>query len=444
MDEGLLSPVTARTSDAASDSAVLVALVEAEAALTRALASTGAAPRSAGLAVGGLDPEWAATLDVAALARDAVAGGNPVIPLIPLLKQRVAEFDADAAAWIHRGATSQDILDTALMVVARSASERAVESLGRAARALADLAERHRDDPAAARTLTQHAVPTTIGARAAGWLRGIVATRRDLSDAAAALPAQLAGAGGTLASFVELFGTDVAASLPAAFAAELGLAAPDAPWHTDRRPVTRLGDALAGVIASTGVFAGDVATLSRTEIAEVSVAGGGGSSAMPQKQNPVEAVLIRSAALRAPGLAAQLQLSAGLALDERPAGAWHAEWPALRDLLQLAVGTAALAEDLASGLVFDVEGARANLGITGGLIVSERLGIVLTPLVGKARFDALIREASGGADLAGLVRALPEASVLDVDDLVDPARYTGLAGQLVDAAVRRARQEGIR
>ena len=159
---------------------------------------------------------------------------------------------------------------------------------------------------------------------------------------------------------------------------------------------------------------------------------------MPQKQNPVDAVLLRSAALRAPGLAAQLHLAAGLAVDERPDGAWHAEWPALQELLRLALGASARAAELAEGLSLDAERARGNLALTGGLIVSERLGIVLVPLIGKARFDALIADAAAGGDLVTLVRALPEAAGLDVDALLDPGRYAGLAPALVDTALDAA------
>jgi 3-carboxy-cis,cis-muconate cycloisomerase len=330
------------------------------------------------------------------------------------------------------------------MTLGRSVSWRVTESLSHTAGALLALAQTHRDDPAAARTLTAHAVPTTLGLKAAIWLGSIVRARRRLLDVAERLPAQLGGAAGTLASFVEWFGADEAGAMPGAFAHELGLQAPDVPWHTDRWPVTELGDALAAVVAAVGTFASDVALLSRTEIGEVSISGGGGSSAMPQKQNPVDAVLIRSAALRAPGLAAQLHLAAGLAVDERPDGAWHAEWPALQELMRLALGASAHAAALASGLTFNVDRARANLDLTHGLIVSERLGVVLVPLIGRERFAALIAAASSGEDLGVLVRALPEASDLVVAALLDPAQYTGLAGVLTGDTVRRALQEGIR
>ncbi|GAA2001225.1 lyase family protein [Microbacterium ulmi] len=443
-DAGLLSPVTAGAGDAASDRAVVEHLAGAELALLRAFVAAGLAPAhvrdAAYRAAAG---PWYG-IDLAALAHASVEGGNPVLPFLPLLRERLARIDPDAATWVHRGATSQDILDTALMSLGTSVAGAVGTELRWAASSLVALAEAHRDDPAVARTLTQHAVPTTLGLKAATWLRAVLHARRRLAEASARLPAQLGGAGGTLASFVALFGADAAARLPALYAHELGLQAPDAPWHTDRWPVTELGDALAAVVAAAGMVASDVAQLARTEVGEAAVAAGGGSSAMPQKQNPVDAVLVRSAALRAPGLAAQLHLAAGLAVDERPDGAWHAEWPALQELMRLALGASAAVARLARGLTLDADRARANLGLTGGLVVSERLSIVLVPLIGRDRFDALVADAVAGADLRDLVRALPEASGLDLADLLDPTAYAGLSGVLVEQAVRRARQDGIR
>ncbi|HWM15694.1 MAG TPA: lyase family protein [Microbacterium sp.] len=444
LDVGLLSPVSIGAGHEASDRSVFSHLVGAELALLRAFVATGVAPESVGAAAHAVRMDLWLDLDLPAFAQASVAGGNPVIPLIPLVRERIAAQDPDAAAWVHRGATSQDILDTALMTLGREVSWTVTESLSLAAGALITLAQRHRDDPAAARTLATHAVPTTLGLKAATWLRSIIRARRRLLEVVERLPAQLGGAAGTLASFVEWFGADQAAALPGAFAGKLGLQTIEAPWHTDRWPVTELGDALAAVVAAVGSFGTDVALLARTEIGEASVADGGGSSAMPQKQNPVDAVLIRSAALRAPALAAQLHLAAGLAVDERPDGAWHAEWPALQELMRLALGASAHAAALASGLTFHVDRARANLDLTHGLIVSERLGIALVPLIGKERFASLIAAASAGEDLGALLRALPEASELDVADLLDPAQYTGLAARLTDDAVRRALQDGIR
>nr|WP_274636147.1 lyase family protein [Microbacterium bovistercoris] len=456
----LLSPVTVGHDAAVADAAVLAALIAAEVALTRAWVRVGTAPDAAadavsaafgatgvgrhgagieiaghdaaGMDTSGIDTAGIDTagIDIGALAAASVAGGNPVIPLVPQLKARVP---AEARTWVHRGATSQDILDTALMLIARDAVAQIGSALAEAQSALAALAAAGRDQTAAARTLTQHAVPTTVGLRAATWLRGVrrAAGRIDALE----LPAQLGGAAGTLAAFTEIGGADAAARLPAAFARELGLTAPEAPWHTTRWPVTELGDALVQTIDAVGVIAADVATLSRTEIAELSESAGGGSSAMPQKQNPAESVLIRSAALRAPHLAATLHTAAALAVDERPDGAWHAEWPTLRELLRLALGATAHAAQLVAGLRVHGEAVARNLALTHGLIIAERLSIVLTPLIGKDRVAALVQAAAGGGDLAAAVRALPEASGIDVDRLLDPSAYTGLAARLVEDAI---------
>jgi len=442
VDAGLLSPVTVGHDDAVTDAAILDALVTAEVALARAYGGQtpdGVVPeierefgwtgQASGCRDHGLDP--------GALTAASVSGGNPVIPLVGALKARVS---AAARSWVHRGATSQDILDSALMVVGRRAAGQIVTSLRSTELALGAFAHAHRDEVAAARTLTQHAVPTTVGLRAAAWLRGVRRAADRLEEVAGALPAQLGGAGGTLASFVEFAGP-AAADLPAAFARELGLAAPDAPWHTTRWPVTELGDALVQGIDAVGVIAADVATLSRTEIGELAEGAGGGSSAMPQKQNPAASVLIRSAALRAPQLGATLHLAAALAVDERPDGAWHAEWPTLRELLRLALGATAHAHRLVAGLRVDSAAVARNLAATRGLIVAERLSIVLGPLIGPDRVSALVAAAGRGEDLRVLLAAVPEASHLDVDGLLDPAGYVGLAGELIDSAVAEGREE---
>lgn len=444
IDVGLLSPVTIGHDDAVTDAAVADALVTVEVALARAWAEAGVAPVKAAEAIsaafGWRGPGSACRdhgIDVTELALAGVAGGNPVIPLVGMLGARV---DAQTRPWIHRGATSQDILDSALALVARAASARVSTSLAATEEALARFAAEHRDLVAAARTLGQHAVPTTIGLRAATWLRGVRRARARLDAAAAALPAQLGGAAGTLASFVQIAadnavdetGAEVAERLPALLAAQLGLAAPEAPWHTTRWPVTELGDALVQSVDALGVIAADVVTLSRTEIAELSECEGGGSSAMPQKQNPAASVLIRSAALRAPQLGATLHLAAALAVDERPDGAWHAEWPTLRELLRLALGAAGTAVRLTAGLRVDAAAVRHGLGLTNGLIVAERLSAVLGPRLGKARVAELVAAARDGGDLATILAAMPDLSGIDVRELLDPARYTGLAGVLVD------------
>ncbi|MFF7333109.1 3-carboxy-cis,cis-muconate cycloisomerase [Streptomyces sp. NPDC008150] len=428
-----------RAATTTSDSAFLRALLDAEAALTRAQAALGLAPAAAARAV--TAAAHAGHFDAHSLAVRARAGGNPVIPLVADLTKATGE---QYGPYVHRGATSQDIMDTATVLVAVRTLEPLLADLGRTADALAVLAAAHRDTPMPGRTLTQHAVPTTFGLKAAGW-RSLVLDARDRVTAVRdSLPAQLGGAAGTLAAFTAYGATD-ATALPAAYARELGLAAPLLPWHTLRTPLADLAGCLALTAGALGKFAEDVLTLSRTEIAEVAEAGGGGSSAMPHKANPVRSTLIAAAARRAPQLAATLHGSL-VAGDERPAGAWHAEWEPLRDLLRLTGGAARDAAELAAGLRVFPDTMRQHLDSTHGLIVSERLSAELAPVLGRARAKELLTELARrahaeGRDLAGLLaESLAGEDVpadLDPAALTDPARYTGSAGTLTDRALER-------
>ncbi|GGZ77162.1 MULTISPECIES: 3-carboxy-cis,cis-muconate cycloisomerase [Streptomyces rochei group] len=436
-DAGLLAPGWAGSpaADATDDRALVRALLDAEAALTRAQAGLGLAPEEAARAVTeAADP---ARFDASSLAERARGGGNPVIPLVADLTKAVGE---EHGPYVHRGATSQDILDSALMLVAARALEPLLADLGRTERALARLAAEHRDTAMPGRTLTQHAVPTTFGLKAAGW-RALVLDARDRTAAVrSALPAQLGGAAGTLAAF-GAYGAPDPLALPAAYARELGLCAPLLPWHTLRTPVADLAGCLAFAAAALGKIAADVLTLSRTEIGELAEGSGGGSSAMPHKANPVRSTLIAAAARRAPQLAATLYGSLA-AEDERPAGAWHAEWEPLRDLLRLTGGAARDAAELTEGLQVRPEAMREHLALTHGLIVSERLSAELAPVLGRARAKALLTELAGRTytedrSLAELLAEVPELKGLDLTALTDPARYTGSAGALTDRALER-------
>ncbi|RSS24695.1 3-carboxy-cis,cis-muconate cycloisomerase [Streptomyces sp. WAC08452] len=436
-DAGLLAPGWAGSpaADATDDRALVRALLDAEAALTRAQAGLGLAPEEAANAVTeAADP---ARFDASSLAERARGGGNPVIPLVADLTKAVGE---EHGPYVHRGATSQDILDSALMLVAARTLEPLLADLGRAERALARLAAEHRDTAMPGRTLTQHAVPTTFGLKAAGW-RALVLDARDRTAAVrSALPAQLGGAAGTLAAF-GAYGAPDPLALPAAYARELGLCAPLLPWHTLRTPVADLAGCLAFAAAALGKIAADVLTLSRTEIGELAEGSGGGSSAMPHKANPVRSTLIAAAARRAPQLAATLYGSLA-AEDERPAGAWHAEWEPLRDLLRLTGGAARDAAELTEGLQVRPEAMREHLALTHGLIVSERLSAELAPVLGRARAKALLTELAGRTytedrSLAELLAEVPELKGFDLTALTDPARYTGSAGALTDRALER-------
>jgi 3-carboxy-cis,cis-muconate cycloisomerase len=355
-----------------------------------------------------------------------------------------------AAAANHKGATSQDIVDSALMLMARRTVQVIGADLRAAAAALARLAQEHRGTVTVARTLTQHSLPSTFGLKAANWLAGIGQAGVRLDEVAAVLPLQWGGAAGTMAALTTLTagakdGNGGPLELAARLAGRLGLAEPVAPWQTNRLPVTALAAALADVLAAAGKVANDVLLLSRPEIGELSeprAEGRGVSSAMPQKQNPVLSVLIRSAALAAPGHLAQVQAAAAGAIDERPDGSWHVEWQALRQLLRLAGGAAAKLAELARGLVVHRDRMAANLALTGPLVVSEKIMATVAPLLdggvpgaGKPKVQALVDESlATGASLADLLRGSVPAEALSdrqLAALLDPANYTGQSDELI-------------
>ncbi|WP_411152232.1 3-carboxy-cis,cis-muconate cycloisomerase [Streptomyces sp. A30] len=436
-DAGLLAPGWSGSPVAAAtgDRAFLQALLDAEAALTRAQAALGLAPQEAATAV--TEAARADRFDVRLLAERARGGGNPVIPLVADLTEAVG---AEYGPYVHRGATSQDIMDTAMMLVAERALDPVLADLARTERALARLAAEHRDTAMPGRTLTQHAVPTTFGLKAAGWRSLVLDARDRVTPVRNSLPAQLGGAAGTLAAFTAYGAADPTALL-ASFARETGLDAPPLPWHTLRTPVADLAGCLAFTAGALGKVAADVLTLSRTEIAELAEGSGGGSSAMPHKANPVRSTLVAAAARRAPQLAATLYGSL-VAEDERPAGAWHAEWEPLRDLLRLVGGAARDAAELTEGLRVHASAMREHLDLTHGLVVSERLSAELAPVLGRARAKELLTDLVGrtyseGRSLRELLAEQPELKDVDLDELTDPARYTGSAGVLTDRALER-------
>ncbi|MFF3253363.1 3-carboxy-cis,cis-muconate cycloisomerase [Actinacidiphila glaucinigra] len=453
-DVGLLSPVRAGSAaeEATGDAAFVRGMLEAEAALTRAQAALGLAPVSAAAAVTAAAAE-PGRFDPRDLALRARAGGNPVIPLVADLTEAVGERDVNAAPYVHRGATSQDVLDTAAMLVASRALRPVLDDLAEAAGVLERIAAEHRDTPMAGRTLTQHAVPTTFGLKAAGWRALVLDAHDRLTAVRGGLPAQLGGAAGTLAAFGAFAEADGAAPgtsaapgrLLAAYAAETGLAEPALPWHTLRTPVADLAGALAFAAGALGKVAADVLVLSRTETGEVTEGAGGGSSAMPHKANPVRATLVAAAARQVPALAAVLYGSLA-AEDERPAGAWHAEWQPLREALRLVGGAARDTAGLAAELRVHPHRMRENLDATGGLVVTERLAAALTALMGRGEARSALARASRRVAEEGITLddALAQDPALGgllpegrLRELTDPTRYTGSAGALVDRALRR-------
>jgi len=414
---------------AVSDLAWLEAMLEAERALAAAEAAAGVIPSGVvaaiaeGCRIERIDPER-----VLAAGR---ASGNPAEPLVRALRETVG---GEAADYVHFGATSQDIIDTAAMLVARRALGLLLEELARVADACASLAGAHRATPMAARTLLQQAVPTTFGLKAAGWLVAVVSARgrlRAIRDTGLAV--QLGGAAGTLAAL----GADGLAVIER-FAAELDLPEPVLPWHTDRTRIAELGSALAtgaGVCAKIGL---DVALLEQIEVGELREAAAGGSTTMPQKRNPVGSALAFACARRA--AAAASMLTAGLVAEhERPVGAWHAEWGALSDALASAGGAAAAIGGVLGGLEVDAARMRANLELGGGAVMSERLVSLLTAQIGREEALSRLKAAIGsgrslGEELAGELPA----------EAFEPDGYLGSASDFIDRALAVYREEAAR
>ncbi len=365
-----MSPFTAifvpdELSEAVSDRAWLAAMLDAERALVRTEAQAGLVSSDAAEAVAGACD--ASLYDAAQIAVGGRAAGNPAEPLVRAIRARVGDEHAGS---VHRGATSQDIVDTAAMLVAKRAVRVVDAELTGAAGECARLADEHRRSVMAARTLLQQAVPTTFGYKAACWLVGLHETRVRLAEVAASLPAQLGGAAGTLAAL----GPDGTGVL-AGYASELGLREPTVPWHTIRTPVVELAGALGAAAGAVAKSAGDVVLLAQTEVGEVSERESGGSSTMPQKRNPVNAVLACAAARHARANVAILFESA-VQEHERAVGAWHAEWHALATALASTGGAAAALRRSLAGLEVDVARLRANIE-PGALAEAGRFGIAV-------------------------------------------------------------------
>ncbi|WP_067901292.1 3-carboxy-cis,cis-muconate cycloisomerase [Nocardia vaccinii] len=408
-----------------SDRAWITALVEVECALARAQMRAGVLDREHADAIGAAGEVVAAMLDPAQLGAAAVAGGNPVIPLVTALR-RAASTHGVPAAVVHKGATSQDILDNALMLLAQRAGQLVVADLRVAADAAARLARTHRGTPMAARTLGQQALPTTFGALAAGWCAALDRAAHALTAVLVDLPVQFGGAAGTLAALYPR-GFDIADAL----AAELGLAPQRVPWHTDRTPIAELATTLGVAAGAIGKIGTDIVVLSGTEVGEVSEDAPGGSSAMPHKRNPIAAITARAAARRVPGLVADALAAMDHEL-QRAAGAWHAEWETVTELLRLTGGAAHRLAQSLTGLHVHPDAMTRNLEITHGLLLAERVTAALSEHTDQARE---IITAAASADPPALETAPAVTAHLAPDrirELLDPATYLGHAVDVVE------------
>ena len=425
-----------------------------EAALARAEATAGVIPAHAAQEIDRIcrhhaEADLASVIDVPRLQQDAVKAGNLAIPFVKQLTARVAASNAEAARFVHWGSTSQDVLDSALVLQLRAATLLLASELGALCDAIAALVERHAPTPMAGRTLLQQALPITFGAKAAGWLDALGRHHERLLQAHATISVlQFGGAAGTLASLGER-----ADAVGQALARELGLALPALPWHSHRDRVVEVATVCGLLVGTLGKIARDIELAAQTEVGELrepAAPGKGGSSTLPHKRNPVACTYVVAAATRMPGLVATM-LSAMLQEHERAAGAWQAEWDVMPEILQLTAASLAHLHEVAAGLEVDAERMRANLDLTRGQLMAEAvtlaLGATLGRMVAQERVQAACQRATRedqplrDALLADAVIAgsLP---VAEIDRLLDPAHYLGQSAvfaQRVLAAYRERR-----
>jgi 3-carboxy-cis,cis-muconate cycloisomerase len=429
-------------SDAVSERAWIEAMLQAEAALAQAEARVGVIPSTAAEQIAAcclID-----RFDPAAIVVEARSVGNPVEPLARALRAMVP---GESARYVHFGATSQDILDTASMLMARQALTIIERDLASLADRLAALAETHRATLMVSRTLLQHAVPITFGLKAARWLSGVTRARAGLHRLhAECLAAQLGGAAGTSAAL-----GDAGIAVLTEYARLLRLAAPELPWHTERSRLLEIAAALGLVAGAVDKIALDVTLLAQTEVQEVSEGGAGpqgGSSTMPHKRNPVGSVLARACAREAQPNIDLLMRTMGQE-HERATGAWHAEWAALTAALAFTGGAVSWAGEVMSHLEIYPERMRENLDATHGLVMAERVTFLLTERMDRDTAHAAIRAASGRAAEEGIsLRTVLMAdhqvrrhlSAEEIDRALDPTTYLGSTSAFIERALARHRQ----
>ena len=419
------------------DAACLQNMLDFEAALACAEAAVAVIPASAAGPISYACK--AGSFDLAALAEAATRSGNLAIPLVKALTANVAKADAEAARYVHWGATSQDVIDTAAMLMLRAGIDTLLADTARAIAGFAKLAQQHRNTAVVARTWLQHALPMPFGLKLAEYAAALHRSRVRLQRLRReSLALQFGGAAGTLAALGDK-GLLVAERL----AHELDLPLPDAPWHTHRDRLAEAASVLAIVAGTCGKIARDVQLMMQTDVAEAfepSGEGRGGSSTMPHKRNPVAAASALAAAIMAPNLAATM-FAAQVQDHERSAGPWHAEWPTLPGLLLVASGALAAIVDIAEGLEVDVARMRVNLDTTGGLIMAEAVAMALAEKIGKREAHHLVEAASKKAlaEKKGLRDVLAKdakvTAQLGADRLAklfEPMAYQGVSQALID------------
>ena len=425
------------------DRARLQRMLDFQAALARAVAAVGIIP--AGAAGEIADACRAERYDIAVLAEAATATGTIAAPLINTLTAEVRKRDAKAAGYVHWGATSQDMIDTALVLELRSAIDALLVDHDRAIQAFTTLAGRHRRSLMAARTLLQQALPMPFGLKVAGYAAALARSRERLRRLRKeALALQFGGAAGTLAALGDR-GLDVSQRL----AAQLDLVVPEAPWHSHRDRLAEIASALAILAGTCGKIARDVSLMMQSEVGEVfepAAPGRGGSSTLPHKHNPTAATAALSAAMLAPNLAATI-LASQIQEHERAVGGWQSEWMTFPALALVVSGTLGAVADIAEGLEVDAERMKANLESAGGALMAEALSYALAGRLGRAEAHELVAELLAQADKAkrpfkDTVEADPRVkavlSTTEMDALFLPINYQGSSQTFIDRLVTSA------
>ena len=427
---------TPRIDPLVSDEALVAGMLRFESALAAVQAELGLIPPGAATVI---DECCSESFDVEGLCRSAERDGNPAIPLVKALGKRVAAMDVDAAKYVHLGATSQDVIDTGLMLCTKKALDVLVADLVGLEEGLIGLIECHRRTFMAGRTLLQHARPISFGLKVAGWLDGIVRCRKMLEHGAAqSLAVQFGGAVGSLAASGPK-GLEILDGL----ARKLDLTTPELPWHTQRDRVGRLGMDLALLGTALAKMAQDVVLLMQTEVAEVAEelgAGAGGSSTLPHKQNPIAPTKILANAKRIPSLVSALLISL-VHEHERSVGGWHAEWVTFPEIVRAVGGSVAHALDLVSGLKIHAERMQANMELTNGLIFAENVSIEFAESLGKSTAHEVLTRASQKSRQTGQhLQTVLEGDLTlkkllkpgDLDRLFSPEQGGELTDQLID------------
>jgi 3-carboxy-cis,cis-muconate cycloisomerase len=422
------------------DRARLQRMLDFEAALARAEAAVGAIPASATEPIA--NAAKAERYDLKALGEEAVTAGNIAIPLINALTAEVAKTDATAAGYVHWGATSQDVLDTALVLELRAVIDALIADLNRAIDGFTALTGRYRRTPVVGRTWMQHALPMPFGLKLAGYAAALARSRERLRRLRReALVLQFGGAVGTLAALNER-GLDVAERLSAL----LDLPLPEAPWHSHRDRLAEVAAAFAIIAGSCGKIARDVSLLMQTDVAEAfepAAPGRGGSSTLPHKRNPTAAAAALAAATIAPNLLATI-FAGQVQEHERAVGGWQAEWPTFPALALVTSGALNAIVDIAQGLEVDSERMRVNLAETRGLIMAEAVAFALGAKLGKQQAHRIIEDASrkAVANKRDLQEVLAEdaqvtlsLSVGELAKLFEPMGYQGAAQTFIDRIV---------